>query len=142
MYKRQVLRPIQEKESLELERRIQLYRDGKSLPLLTNKIVILIDDGLATGATAHAALLSIKKHHPKKIIFASPVCSQEASFAIHPLVDTIVCLQSPEYLEAIGKYYHDFNQVTDEEVMTLLNKIKVPRVRHTTMYDFSQKILW
>src|SRR6266568_2209480 len=117
------LRLIQDREMLELERRKQLYRDGKPLPLLTNRTVILVDDGLATGVTARAAILSIKKHHPKKIIFAVPVCSKEIVVALRLMVDSIICLELPEKLDAIGRYYRDFAQVSDEEVLALLRRI-------------------
>src|SRR5579862_1393721 len=90
------LRLIQEREKAELERRRQLYRCGKSLGLLTNRTVILVDDGLATGVTARVAILSLKKHHPKKIIFAVPVCSQETAIAIRLLVDAVICIEHPE----------------------------------------------
>ena len=78
---------IQEREIAEMERRKRLYRKGKPLPLLTNRTVILVDDGLATGVSAYAAILSLKKHHPKKILFAVPVCSMETADAISPLID-------------------------------------------------------
>lgn len=138
-----VLKEIQEKESIEVERRKKLYRNGEPLPLLTNKTIILVDDGLATGVTAHAALLSLKKHHPKKIIFAVPVCSEDTAFAIRPFVDKIICLKSPQELSAIGQYYHNFDQVKDEEVLSLLQTIKKERILSVNIEnDFGQKIVW
>jgi putative phosphoribosyl transferase len=137
------LHVIQERETAELKRRKQLYRNGKPLPLLTNRTVILVDDGLATGASAHAAILSVKKHHPKKIIFAAPVCSKEIAATIRQIVDGIVCLEFPDNLEAIGRYYEDFRQVNDEEVLTLLQRINGKTPTHlASENDFSHKIVW
>ena|SRR5258708_673143 len=137
------LRLIQERETLELERRKQLYRNGKPLPLLTNRTVILVDDGLATGVTAQAAMLSLKKHHPKKIIFAVPVCSKETAVSIQQLVDSTICLKTPEKLDAIGRYYEDFQQVTDEEVLTFLRRINGNTPLPISVEsDFNHKIVW
>lgn len=136
------LRLIQEREKAELERRRQLYRGGKPLGLLTNRTVILVDDGLATGVTARAAILSLKKHHPKKIIFAVPVCSQETAIDIREMVDSIICLEHPEKLDAIGRYYEDFRQVTDEEVLAQLRRINGDTSLPTSVDDFNHKIIW
>jgi len=138
----QDLLPLCEKESAELERRRLLYRKGKPLPLLTNKTIILVDDGVATGVTTHAALLSIKKHHPKKIIFAAPVCSHETVMEIQQMVDKVICLETPERMESIGRYYENFDQVTDDEVVTFLKKAKSSSISETKEYDFSHKIVW
>ena len=138
-----VMKSIKYSEEEELERRKQLYRHGRTLPLLTNKTVILVDDGLATGVTAHAAILSLKKHHPKKIIFVAPVCSQATARMISPLVDTIICLDSEEQLEAISHYYRNFRQVTDEEVMTLLHKANEKYTdSNSAEVSFDHKIVW
>jgi putative phosphoribosyl transferase len=138
-----IVKFLREKEIIELERRKQLYRNGKPLPLLTNKTVVLVDDGLATGVTAHAALLSLKKLHPKKIIFAVPVCSEETARSIRMFVDRIICLDGIDKLEAIGKYYHDFNQVSDEEVVAYLHKVN--RNYPVANFDenvFAHRIVW
>jgi putative phosphoribosyl transferase len=138
-----IVKFLREKEIIELERRKQLYRKGKPLPLLTNKTVILVDDGLATGVTAHAALLSLKKLHPKKIIFAVPVCSKNTAQSISMFVDRILCLDGVEKLDAIGKYYHDFSQVSDEEVVEYLHKVN--RNYSATNFDenaFAHRIVW
>ncbi len=134
---------LKEQESVELERRKQLYRNGESLPLLTSKTVILVDDGLATGVTACAAILSIKKHHPKKIIFSVPVCSTETANEIRPLVDSLICLESPENLDAIGRFYHNFRQVTDDEVVEILRKAENNySPRRFAKNGFEHKIVW
>ncbi len=134
---------IQEREMAELDRRRQLYRNGKPIGLLTNRTVILVDDGLATGVTARAAILSLKKHHPKKIIFAVPVCAQETAMHIRSMVDSITCLEHPEKFEAIGKYYADFKQVSDEEVLAQLRRINSDVTLPSTIdHDFNHKIVW
>jgi putative phosphoribosyl transferase len=111
-------------EMNELKRRIHLYRKNRPLPDLKNKTVILVDDGLATGVTAKAAIQAIKKLHPKKIIFASPICSYESAQDLRSFVNDIVCLATPLDLMAIGLWYQNFDQVTDEEVIDLLERAK------------------
>jgi len=134
---------LKKKEIIELDRRIKLYRDGKSLPLLTNKTVIVVDDGLATGVTSHAALLSLKKHHPKKIIFAVPVCSHDTAQAIRPLVDAIICLEASDHLESIGRFYEHFDQLTDEQVLQLLQKTMDSKQYTDSSEDaFTSQIIW
>jgi len=110
---------------------------------LTNKTIILVDDGLATGVTAHAALLSLKKHHPKKIIFAVPICSHDTACSIRPLVDSMICLKNLEQLDAIGRYYHNFDQLTDEEVLTFLEKTNNGKTTSANTEDtFANQIVW
>lgn len=138
-----VISQLKKKEIVELDRRIKLYRDGKSLPLLTNKTVILVDDGLATGVTSHAALLSLKKHHPKKIVFAVPVCSDDTAKAIKPLVDGIICLETSEHLDSIGRFYEHFDQLTDEEVVQLLEKTdNANHYKESSDDAFTSQIIW
>lgn len=137
------LRLIEEREEQELVRRKKLYRDGYQLPLLTGKTAIIVDDGLATGVTAHAGILSVKKHHPKKIIFAAPVCSADTAINIRLLVDKVICLKSPNDLNAVGDYYQDFNQVSDKEVLELLHRSRTENDVHDLMVvDFNHKIVW
>lgn len=113
---------IIEREQKELKRRIKLYRKGKSLPSLQNKTVILIDDGVATGATARAAIETIYKLQPLRLIFAVPVCSPDVAEVLQKEVDEFICLYIPNSLEAIGQFYQNFDQVTDDEVMNILLK--------------------
>lgn len=112
---------VKSKEKIELERRLNLYRKGKVLPSLKDRIVILVDDGLATGVSAKAAIMSVKKNNPKEIIFAVPVASKDTYSEVEKLVDEIICLVIDKNLQGIGSYYKDFNQVTDKEVLDLLN---------------------
>lgn len=108
------------REKKEMERRIKLYRGNKPPLDLKNKIVVIVDDGVATGLTALAAIRSVRKMQPQKIIFASPVCSREAKALIRQEADETVCLSIPEVLYAIGEWYADFGQTTDAEVTRLL----------------------
>lgn len=115
---------IRENEEKELIRRILAYRKGRSLPNLKNKTVILVDDGLATGVSAIAAIRAIKKAKPKKIVFAVPVASFDSSETIKNEVDYFFSLAFPRDLKAIGLYYDNFEQVSDEEVLSILSKSK------------------
>lgn len=87
-----------------------------------DRVVIVVDDGLATGATMMAALHGLRPRHPRKLICAVPVASRHALLEIQPLVDEVVCLQAPADFHAVGQYYQDFPQVEDEEVMALLQR--------------------
>lgn len=107
----------------KLKIRISKYRINRLLLSLKGKIIILVDDGLATGVTAQAAIKFIKKHNPKKIVFASPVCSYESLEEIKKKTDETVSLLSPYDLFSIGYYYNDFNQVEDEQVLDMLDDI-------------------
>jgi putative phosphoribosyl transferase len=104
----------------EIQRRKALYRGGKGIVPLVDKTVILVDDGVATGATMKAAIAAIKDEGPARLVVAVPVASPEAEESIRKMVDEWVCLQSPEEFMAIGSFYEDFAQVSDEEVVELL----------------------
>ncbi|MDE2593324.1 MAG: phosphoribosyltransferase [Burkholderiales bacterium] len=84
------------------------------------RVVIVVDDGLATGATMMAALHGLRLRHPRRLICAVPVASRHALMQIQPLADEVVCLQTPADFHAVGQYYQDFPQVEDEEVMAWL----------------------
>lgn len=104
----------------EIARRITLYRGGKGVPPLAGKTVILVDDGVATGATAKAAISTLKQEKIAKLVVALPVATQEAEREIAPTVDEWVCLQTPAGFMAVGNYYYDFTQVEDEDVVAML----------------------
>ena len=108
------------KQKKEISRRMSVYRSGKSIPQLEEKIIILVDDGVATGATMKAAISTLKKEKISKLVVALPVSSQEAEIEIKKTVDEWVCLETPELFMAISNYYQDFTQVSDEEVKALL----------------------
>lgn len=108
------------KEKAEAERRQKLYRGGRPPLDLKNKTVIIVDDGLATGLTMRAAVKSIKKSGTAKIIVAIPVTSPEAAELVKKEVDEIIYLEAPAFFGAVGSFYEEFGQTTDEEVIDLL----------------------
>ena len=111
-------------EQRELERRERVYREGLPPPGVKGKTVILIDDGLATGATMRAAATALKEMQPKKIVIAVPVASLQACSEFRREVDVIVCAETPEPFYGVGRWYEDFSQTTDEEVRELLKKAR------------------
>lgn len=90
---------------------------------IKNKIVIVIDDGIATGKTILATLKLLRSQHPKKLVVAVPVASEEAANLIKKEVDDFVCLHIPEPFGGVGRFYNDFSETTDEEVIALLNEL-------------------
>lgn len=121
----QQLEQIKQQEKQELDRRVNTYRSGRSLECVQDKITVVIDDGLATGSTALAALKSARKLSPKELIFAAPVCAGDSLADLKPLVADIRCPYTPRSLRAIGLHYDQFDQVSDNEVVSLLNKAKL-----------------
>jgi putative phosphoribosyl transferase len=108
-------------EQQELERRERAYRDGQPPASLTGRVVVLVDDGLATGSTMKAAVQAVRAHAPARIVVAVPVGSPETCGAFVELADEIVCARAPEGFTAVGLWYRDFSQTTDEEVRELLH---------------------
>jgi len=109
-------------ETAELQRRDQLYRGSRPLPLLRGQHVILVDDGLATGATMRAAIQAVHQQVPAEIIVAIPVGAPDSVAQIRGLVDQVICPFTPEPFAAIGQWYMDFDQVSDQEVQELLQQ--------------------
>ena len=109
-------------EQRELERRELAYRDNRPRPELKGRVVILIDDGLATGSTMRAAAESLRRHEPRRIVVAVPVSSRETCEELRSEVDEIVCAATPEYFQGVGLWYEDFVQTSDEEVRQLLRR--------------------
>jgi predicted phosphoribosyltransferase len=107
-------------ELKELERRELLYRGAGPVPNLQGRDTILIDDGLATGATMRAAIEAVRSQQPSRIIVAIPVGSAETVRSIRKIVDDVICLTTPAFFYAVGQSYRNFNQTTDEEVRRLL----------------------
>jgi predicted phosphoribosyltransferase len=118
----QTIDTITERERLELERRERLYRDDRPAPQVQNRTVILIDDGLATGATMRAAVAALRQQRAGRIVVAVPVASAETCANFQTLVDEVVCAHTPEPFLAVGAWYEDFSQTTDEEVRELLQR--------------------
>lgn len=115
---------VASRELLELHRREKSYRGSKSFPDLENKTVILIDDGLATGASMQAAVEALRELNPLKIVVAVPTSSKETCEKFEHEVDEIICAVTPEMFRGVGQWYINFNQTTDEEVKELLSKAK------------------
>lgn len=114
------IREITAHEMAELDRRLRRFRDDRPFPLMEGRTVILVDDGVATGVTARAAIMFLKLQAPKQLIFAVPVCSDHAARLISPEVDRLLCLHAPSDFKAVGLWYDNFAQTTDEEVSALL----------------------
>jgi predicted phosphoribosyltransferase len=110
------------RELAEIERRRQLYIGERTRVEIAGHVVILIDDGIATGATTRAALRAIRRRKPKELVLAVPVAPPETIRQLRQEVDTLICLETPENLEAIGYFYRDFRQVSDREVIEILNR--------------------
>jgi putative phosphoribosyl transferase len=108
-------------EAVELERREALFRRGREFLRIENKTIILVDDGLATGASMTAAVMAIKNQRPKNLIVAVPVASPETLREIAKRVDETACLQTPDPFWSVGSWYADFTQTTDQEVQFLLD---------------------
>ena len=111
---------IAEKQAI-LQERNKLYRHNKPAPDSKNKIVIIVDDGIATGASMRAAILAIKNQQPKKIIVAIPVADKAICDELAQIADEVICLYQPKSLSAVGQWYEDFTQVSDARVFALLN---------------------
>jgi predicted phosphoribosyltransferase len=108
-------------ELLELERRERAYRDGRQPLPVEGRTVILVDDGLATGSTMRAAVLAMRRLRPARVIVAVPVGARETCEALREVADDVVCALVPEPFSAVGLWYIDFSQTTDEEVRQLLS---------------------
>jgi predicted phosphoribosyltransferase len=103
-------------ERAELRRRIGRYRQGRPAPRLTDRIVVLVDDGLATGVTTHAALRWVRGRRPSRLVVAVPVCSRQARALVSADADLVVCLHEPADFTAVGRWYTDFDQLSDADV--------------------------
>ena len=108
-------------EKNELERREKKYRGNRVFPKLSEKTIILVDDGIATGATMTAAVQALRQFHPKEIIMAIPVCEAETFKKMALLVDKIICPLKPTNFYAVGQWYDEFAQTTDQEVIDILS---------------------
>lgn len=113
-----------EQQKQEIERRQNIYRQGMPPRTIAGKEVIVVDDGIATGSTMKAALLSIRNRGAKSITVAIPVGPPSTIEELEEIADKIVCLYTPNYFQAIGQFYKDFSQTSDEEVIELLKKCK------------------
>src|SRR5947207_5678752 len=118
----EIIEAVTAKEIAELERREREYRDGRPSPEITGKTVILIDDGLATGATMRAAVKALRQCGAAKIVVAVPVGPPDTCKEFEEQADETICLNMPEFFQAVGQYYEDFSQTTDEDVRELVGR--------------------
>ncbi|MEW6161671.1 MAG: phosphoribosyltransferase [Verrucomicrobiota bacterium] len=109
-------------EQRRLEHRERLYRGKWPFPELSGKIVILVDDGLATGSSMRAAVTALRQKHPARIVIAVPTAAPETCEAFRHEVDEVVCGRTPDPFLAVGLWYKDFSQTSDDEVRDLLEK--------------------
>ena len=113
----------------EVHRREREYRGGRAKISLTSKTVIVIDDGVATGSSIRAALRGVRRQKPKRLVLAVPVAPADTIKALRSEADEIVCLETPENFHAVGQFYRDFHQISDDEVKTILQS-KQPAGAH------------
>jgi putative phosphoribosyl transferase len=116
----ELIESVTTRELAELARREQIYRDGRPAPDISGRTVILVDDGLATGATMRAAVAALRQLGAAKIVVAVPVGAADTCREIEQEVDETVCAMAPEWFQAVGQFYEDFSQTSDEEVRELL----------------------
>jgi putative phosphoribosyl transferase len=120
-----------EEERNEIERRRKRYLGDRARSKVKGQVVIIIDDGIATGATTLAAIRAVRRREPKELVLAVPVAPLGTINMLQPEVDAIVCLDTPEDLGAIGYFYRDFRQVSDDEVIAALRRFPANRSMHT-----------
>lgn len=118
----QAIQHVTSTEQSELERRARMYRGDRPALDVKGKTVILVDDGIATGSSMRAGIRALRQLQPKRIVIAVPVAPQRTCDLLKSEVDELVCLQTPPLFHAIGQFYEDFSQVTDQEVLALLDR--------------------
>ena len=122
-----VIDHVTEQEKTELERRERQYRGERPVLEIGDRTVILVDDGLATGASMLAAVRATRLCYPAKVVVAVPVASYQATFILRQEVDEVICVRVPDDFEGVGRWFEDFSQTTDEEVRHLLeNASRMP----------------
>ena len=121
-YATEAIEAVTARETAELQRREQIYREGRPPPELRDKIAILVDDGLATGATMRAAVKALRQHDAAKIVVAVPVGPPDTCQELSQQADETICLSTPPFFQAVGQYYEDFSQTSDDDVRELLTK--------------------
>jgi predicted phosphoribosyltransferase len=118
----EVIEAVARAEQVELERRERAYRGDRPTPDLHGRIVILVDDGLATGSSMRAAISVVRTQSPSRVVVAVPVAARETCDELRREVDELICLRTPEPFSAVGLWYEDFSQTADEEVRDLLQR--------------------
>src|SRR5579871_5199792 len=115
-----LVQQVAARERLELDRRDRAFRGGRPAAPVRGRRVLLVDDGLATGSTMQAAVIALRQLEPAEIVVAVPVGARESCERIRRLADRVVCLQMPEPFRAVGQWYDDFSETSDDEVRRLL----------------------
>ena len=116
-------------EMRELDRRERLYREGRPLMLVEGRCVLLVDDGLATGSTMRAAVQAVRQLHARQVVVAAPVGAADTCQALRRVADDVVCVLMPDHFTAVGAWYVDFSETTDDEVRRLMTMAREP-ARH------------
>jgi len=119
-------------ERVELERRERRYRGDVPFPALKGKTVILVDDGLATGSSMRAAVAALRHEAPGRIVVAVPVAARDTCDALREIADEIICVETPEPFQAVGEWYEDFSETTDDEVHDWLERSRAARHLHAS----------
>jgi predicted phosphoribosyltransferase len=115
-----VIEAVAARERSELERRLRVYRSGRPAASLAGRVVLLVDDGLATGATMEAAITAVRRQKATEVVVAVPVGARDTCERLRPLADAVIAVEAPLDLGAVGRWYDDFSQTSDDEVTTLL----------------------
>ena len=121
-YAEEAIEAVTARETTELERRERIYREGRPPPELRDRIAILVDDGLATGATMRAAVKALRQSGAAKVVVAVPVGPPDTCLELEQLADETTCLSTPPFFQAVGQYYEDFSQTSDADVRELLSR--------------------
>jgi putative phosphoribosyl transferase len=123
----EALEAIVVEETVELRRRVEVYRGGRERVRVEGRTAIVVDDGVATGVTDTAALRAIRRDQPAHLVLAVPVCARESAALLREEADEFVCLSEPRLLRGVGQWYADFAQVSDEEVIASLDRVMMGR---------------
>ncbi len=123
---RETIERVAGREQHELERRARVFRGDRAPPVLENRVAILVDDGLATGATMRAAVAAVRQEHPARTVVAVPVAARPTCQALRREADAVICLATPDPFYGVGLWYADFAQTSDDEVRILLEEAAQP----------------